>query len=232
MRYAPESTDGANAGVLYFRKSRGRLVRVLTFVFATQVSTMPAPSLSRSRLSSPGSRTVTSGPSLVSLPSRRWEVPRSNGRLAVSTRLPKLLPRMVVCPMLPRARRMALSTSVLSSTVSPFASTTKFHLRNLNLFLDRTGMGFNDQEIVALSGAHALGRCHPDRSGLVFQPFCILSLSLTYQLNRSQTDLTAPGTPLRPPSPTSTSPSCSTTSGRPRPCPTDMFSSRTPRTPS
>lgn len=26
-------------------------------------------------------------------------------------------------------------------------------------------MGLNDQEIVALSGAHALGRCHTDRSG-------------------------------------------------------------------
>ena len=26
-------------------------------------------------------------------------------------------------------------------------------------------MGFNDQEIVALSGAHTLGRCHTDRSG-------------------------------------------------------------------
>ncbi|ORY35461.1 heme peroxidase [Naematelia encephala] len=26
-------------------------------------------------------------------------------------------------------------------------------------------MGFSDQEIVALSGAHSLGRCHPDRSG-------------------------------------------------------------------
>jgi len=26
-------------------------------------------------------------------------------------------------------------------------------------------MGFNDQEMVALSGAHALGRCHKDRSG-------------------------------------------------------------------
>jgi len=26
-------------------------------------------------------------------------------------------------------------------------------------------MGFNDQEIVALSGAHTLGRCHMDRSG-------------------------------------------------------------------
>ena len=26
-------------------------------------------------------------------------------------------------------------------------------------------MGFNDQEMVALIGAHALGRCHTDRSG-------------------------------------------------------------------
>jgi hypothetical protein len=26
-------------------------------------------------------------------------------------------------------------------------------------------MGFNDREIVALSGAHTLGRCHTDRSG-------------------------------------------------------------------
>jgi Peroxidase len=42
--------------------------------------------------------------------------------------------------------------------------------------LERTGshlrqifgrMGFNDQEIVALSGAHALGRCHPTASGYV-----------------------------------------------------------------
>jgi cytochrome c peroxidase len=28
-------------------------------------------------------------------------------------------------------------------------------------------MGFNDQEIVALSGAHALGRCHENFSGYV-----------------------------------------------------------------
>lgn len=26
-------------------------------------------------------------------------------------------------------------------------------------------MGFNDRDIVALSGAHSLGRCHTDRSG-------------------------------------------------------------------
>jgi len=28
-------------------------------------------------------------------------------------------------------------------------------------------MGFNDQEIVALAGAHALGRCHAEASGYV-----------------------------------------------------------------
>jgi catalase (peroxidase I) len=28
-------------------------------------------------------------------------------------------------------------------------------------------MGFNDQEIVALIGAHTLGECHRDRSGFV-----------------------------------------------------------------
>jgi cytochrome c peroxidase len=28
-------------------------------------------------------------------------------------------------------------------------------------------MGFGDQEIVVLSGAHSLGRCHPDRSGFI-----------------------------------------------------------------
>lgn len=28
-------------------------------------------------------------------------------------------------------------------------------------------MGFDDEEIVALSGAHTLGRCHADRSGFV-----------------------------------------------------------------
>ena len=34
-------------------------------------------------------------------------------------------------------------------------------------------MGFNDQEIVALLGAHAMGRCHTDRSGY----WCVVSSS-------------------------------------------------------
>ncbi|KAK0748229.1 heme peroxidase [Apiosordaria backusii] len=42
----------------------------------------------------------------------------------------------------------------------PDAAQAQDHLRNIFY-----RMGFNDQEIVALSGAHALGRCHTDRSG-------------------------------------------------------------------
>lgn len=42
----------------------------------------------------------------------------------------------------------------------PDAAQGQDHLRNIFY-----RMGFNDQEIVALSGAHALGRCHTDRSG-------------------------------------------------------------------
>ncbi|KAI8924183.1 heme peroxidase [Entophlyctis helioformis] len=42
----------------------------------------------------------------------------------------------------------------------PDASKDANHLRTIFY-----RMGFSDQEIVALSGAHALGRCHTDRSG-------------------------------------------------------------------
>ncbi|TFY73415.1 hypothetical protein EWM64_g10597 [Hericium alpestre] len=42
----------------------------------------------------------------------------------------------------------------------PDAAQGADHLRNVFY-----RMGFNDQEIVVLSGAHAVGRCHPDRSG-------------------------------------------------------------------
>ncbi len=42
----------------------------------------------------------------------------------------------------------------------PDASQGQDHVRNIFY-----RMGFNDQEIVALIGAHALGRCHSNRSG-------------------------------------------------------------------
>ncbi|KAJ8108748.1 hypothetical protein ONZ43_g6331 [Nemania bipapillata] len=48
-------------------------------------------------------------------------------------------------------------------------------------------MGFNDQEIVALSGAHALGRCHTDRSGFdgpwTFSPTVLTNDYYTLLLN-------------------------------------------------
>ncbi|OBZ70799.1 Cytochrome c peroxidase, mitochondrial [Grifola frondosa] len=47
----------------------------------------------------------------------------------------------------------------------PDASQGADHLRNVSVWTIFYRMGFNDQEIVALSGAHALGRCHRDRSG-------------------------------------------------------------------
>lgn len=42
----------------------------------------------------------------------------------------------------------------------PDASKKEDHIREI---FNR--MGFDDQEMVALIGAHALGRCHTDRSG-------------------------------------------------------------------
>jgi len=42
----------------------------------------------------------------------------------------------------------------------PDGSTSQDHLRAIFY-----RMGFFDREIVALSGTHALGRCHTDRSG-------------------------------------------------------------------
>lgn len=49
-------------------------------------------------------------------------------------------------------------------------------------------MGFNDQEIVALSGAHSLGRCHTDRSGFdgpwTFAPTTFSNLYFQELLNR------------------------------------------------
>ena len=43
-------------------------------------------------------------------------------------------------------------------------------------------MGFGDREIVALSGAHALGRAHPDASGYSGAQTLTLTLSLTLTL--------------------------------------------------
>jgi cytochrome c peroxidase len=65
-------------------------------------------------------------------------------------------------PVIPwRAGRKDLdATSCTPDGRLPDASKTQDHLRDV---FHR--MGFTDKDIVALSGAHVLGRCHPDRSG-------------------------------------------------------------------
>ncbi|KAI0401219.1 heme peroxidase [Xylaria palmicola] len=64
----------------------------------------------------------------------------------------------------------------------PDAAQGTDHLRNIFY-----RMGFNDQEIVALSGAHALGRCHTDRSGFegpwTFSPTVLTNDYYTLLLN-------------------------------------------------
>ena len=76
----------------------------------------------RSRWSSRGSATVTCGPLLVSLPSRRWLDPKSHGGQAVLMGSQKMLPRTAV--FLTPLR--ALRTSGISSAVW---GTTPFLLR-------------------------------------------------------------------------------------------------------
>ncbi|SPN96915.1 probable cytochrome-c peroxidase precursor [Cephalotrichum gorgonifer] len=64
----------------------------------------------------------------------------------------------------------------------PDATKTQKHLRDIFY-----RMGFNDQEIVALSGAHALGRCHSSRSGFegpwTFSPTVLTNDFFTLLLN-------------------------------------------------
>ncbi|CAO0803667.1 unnamed protein product [Mucor circinelloides] len=57
-------------------------------------------------------------------------------------------------------REDAFETSCTPDGRLPDAGKKEDHIRDIFY-----RMGFNDQEIVALAGAHALGRCHPDRSG-------------------------------------------------------------------
>lgn len=57
-------------------------------------------------------------------------------------------------------RKDADETSCTPDGRLPDASKDQKHLRDIFY-----RMGFNDQEIVALSGAHTLGRCHTTRSG-------------------------------------------------------------------
>lgn len=65
-----------------------------------------------------------------------------------------------IIPWRPGRRDAATEAACTPDGRLPDATKKSAHLRDI---FGR--MGFTDQEIVALSGAHALGRCHTDRSG-------------------------------------------------------------------
>ncbi|CAG8433456.1 1788_t:CDS:2 [Diversispora eburnea] len=65
-----------------------------------------------------------------------------------------------IIPWIPGRKDADDGTKCTADGLLPDASKSSNHLREI---FNR--MGFDDREIVALAGAHALGRCHPDRSG-------------------------------------------------------------------
>ena len=117
MRFAPESTDGANAGLgiardllepIKAKYPEASYADIYTFAGKVAIEVMGGPDIKWKE-----GRTDAAGP----------ESCPPNGRL-------------------------------------PDAALGAQHLRDVFY-----RMGFNDQEIVALSGAHTLGFCHTDRSG-------------------------------------------------------------------
>ncbi|ORZ36958.1 mitochondrial putative cytochrome c peroxidase [Catenaria anguillulae PL171] len=116
MRFNPEKSDGANAGLEHARAFLEPIKAKHPWISYADLWTLA-----------------------VSPPSRPWAGPRSLGPLDEKTVSAKDIP--------PNGRL-------------PDAAQGASHVRDVFY-----RMGFNDREIVALLGAHSIGRCHSDRSG-------------------------------------------------------------------
>jgi cytochrome c peroxidase len=117
MRFAPESTDGANAGLHIARGLLEQIKKRFPDISYADLWTL-AGVIAIKEMGGP-------------------VIPWRPGRLDVTD-----------------------DSKVPPNGRLPDATKQSDHLRQIFY-----RMGFNDQEIVALSGAHALGRCHTDRSG-------------------------------------------------------------------
>nr|KAJ3418130.1 cytochrome c peroxidase [Polyrhizophydium stewartii] len=121
MRFKPESTDGANAGLEHARAFLEPIKTKHPWISYADLWT----------LAGVASIEAMGGP----------KIPWKPGRTDKS-------PQTVKAADIPPNGRL------------PDASQGAKHVRDIFY-----RMGFSDQEIVALSGAHALGRCHTERSG-------------------------------------------------------------------
>ncbi|BEJ11632.1 hypothetical protein CspHIS471_0200920 [Cutaneotrichosporon sp. HIS471] len=121
MRFAPESSDGANAGLEHARAFLEPIKAANPWISYADLWTLAG---------------VTSVEALGGP-----KVPWTPGRTDFPT-------------------KVEASTRGDIENRLPDAAQGAQHIRDVFY-----RMGFNDQEIVALSGAHNLGRCHSDRSG-------------------------------------------------------------------
>ncbi|KAI9207359.1 heme peroxidase [Polychytrium aggregatum] len=121
MRFKPEATDPANAGLEHARAFLESVKEQFPWISTADLWTLAGVTAIE----------VMGGP----------KIPWKPGRLD-------------------KNERSVTKTEIPPNGRLPDASQGSQHIRDV---FNR--MGFNDQEIVALSGAHALGRCHTDRSG-------------------------------------------------------------------
>ncbi|KAJ3176883.1 cytochrome c peroxidase [Geranomyces variabilis] len=121
MRFAPESTDGANAGLEHARAFLEPIKKANPWISYADLWTLAG----------------CVGIEAMGGPRIPWTPGRSDkdGKKLSAKDVP------------PNGRL-------------PDAAQGQDHVRDVFY-----RMGFNDREIVALIGAHAVGRCHPDRSG-------------------------------------------------------------------
>ncbi|KAJ3343584.1 L-ascorbate peroxidase 3 [Gonapodya sp. JEL0774] len=128
MRFAPESTDGANAGLAHAREKLEKVKAAHPWISYADLWTLA------------GATAIEA----MGGPKVNWKGGRSD--------LPPPPPGVTSAKIPPNGRLPDASKGPGVDGVD--------HLRAIFY-----KMGLDDRDIVALSGAHALGRCHPDRSG-------------------------------------------------------------------
>ncbi|KAJ3113678.1 hypothetical protein HDU96_003080 [Phlyctochytrium bullatum] len=136
MRFKPESTDGANAGLEHARAFLEPIKKKYSWISYADLWTLAGVTAIE----------AMGGPVIPWKPGtcfQREKLTRNPGRTDKDEK------KVTVKDVPPNGRL-------------PDASQGAQHIREVFY-----RMGFNDRDIVALSGAHTLGRCHADRSGYV-----------------------------------------------------------------
>ncbi|EPZ32736.1 mitochondrial putative cytochrome c peroxidase [Rozella allomycis CSF55] len=134
MRYAPESTDGANAGLEHARAFLEPIKKQFPWISYADLWT----------LAGVVAIEAMGGPKVRWTPGMSFNTIRSSGRQDYD----------------PSTSRIKFAKIIPPNGRLPDAAQGQKHIRDVFY-----RMGFDDREIVALLGAHTIGRCHANRSG-------------------------------------------------------------------